>query len=43
MVRREGGSRVLSIREIPADWLAVDLTVTKKTPKQLIIKIDKVK
>ena len=44
MVRKEGGSRVLSISKVlPPDWIAVVLTVVKKTESFVTVKIEKVK
>ena len=44
MVRREGGSRVISItRVIPLDWLAVDIEVVKTTKNVVTLKINRVK
>lgn len=44
VVRREGGSRVLSMTKVlPKDWLAVEISVIKKTDGCITMKIEKVK
>ena len=44
MVRREGGSRVLSVsRIIPLDWVAVEMEVTKAGKQTIVVRIDRVK
>jgi hypothetical protein len=44
MVRREGGSRVVSISHIiPAEWVAVDMRITKTTKTAIVVKIERVK
>jgi len=44
MVRREGGSRVLSVSKvIPKGWFAVEMVVIKATPNAITVKIDKVR
>ena len=44
MVRREGGSRVLSVsRVLPKDWEAVTMSVMKKSSAFVVVKIEKVK
>lgn len=42
LVRKEGGSRVISFSEIPADWKAVELQVLKATKECLTVRIDRV-
>ena len=44
MVRREGGSRVVSMSKIiPPEWIAVEMEITKVSPNFVIVKIEKVK
>lgn len=44
MVRREGGSRVLSVSKvIPVSWTAVELVLIKSTKKSIMLRINKVK
>ena len=44
MVRREGGSRVLSVSKvIPKEWIAVEMVVIKATSDIITVKIEKVK
>ena len=44
LIRREGGSRVISItKAIPLDWQAVDIEVTKTTESIVILKINRIK
>ena len=44
MVRREGGSRVLSVSKVmPKGWTVVEMNVIHETTKSVTIKIDKVK
>ena len=43
LIRKEGGSRVLSVTEIvPSNWTAVKTRVTKKTKNAVYICIEKV-
>ena len=44
-IRKEGGTRVVSVTDIlPQDWLAVEITVKKKTKNNKItVEIEKVK
>ena len=44
MVRREGGSRVVSMSKIiPPEWIAVEMQVTKSNEYYIIVRIEKVK
>ena len=45
IVRKEGGTRVISVTDIiPVDWLAVEATTKKTTKKNIIVvHIEKVK
>ena len=44
MVRKEGGSRVLSVSKVvPKNWTAVEMEVVKATKESIIVKINKVK
>lgn len=44
MIRKEGGSRVVSISSaIPESWRAVEIEVVKKVDSSVIIKFKKVK
>ena len=44
MVRKEGGSRVISITNvIPLDWRAVELKLIKGTKTSITIKIERIK
>ena len=44
MVRREGGSRVLSVSKvIPKNWIAVEMEVVKASKSTVIVKIIKVR
>lgn len=44
MIRREGGSRVLSVSKIiPVEWVAVEMKVTRATSSAITVKIEKVK
>lgn len=44
MVRKEGGSRVVSLSSVlPPDWLVVEITKVEETKIAVIIKLVKVK
>ena len=43
-IRREGGSRVLSVTKIlPPDWIIVEMKVTKKIANTIFVKIERVR
>ena len=44
MIRREGGSRVMTVTKVlPLNWQAVDVEVIKTTSKVVTLRINKVK
>ena len=44
MIRREGGSRVMSVTKvIPLDWQVVDIKIIKTTKNMVTLAINKVK
>ena len=44
MIRREGGSRVVSLpKDFPNDWKAIEIVITKRSKGVMTLRFDRVR